>query len=473
MWKSIILVLIAMTTFIGGMLLWQWKAYSKQNNLNNESTERAIQEITVHSNEKELQISQKIIGLTSGKEYKVSKPDSLFHWSCKDKEGKACDSGDENPNTFKANQNQLVFEYTIPVQTNGSAFLLNEWVTNIPDLAITSSSIEIIDKARRGGTWIAGAPIKGYKEMDLIDYYYFDGIGIPSSLYWQPKPIQKKQSEMEKVFLYGSQGLENMNHFQEIKSLKGFPFVSVVFTDQYHEENGKGIMIVSPNTNEDELKQKLINYYFEKKFKDISKDQYWIIDVFTSYTINEAAKTTKGKAILEELGNKLSEEELNSFFKKASECSEMLTLKQLDHYLSELKGWKSKFFISNGERTDSIIPLYFYDFRKVIVSGKEEKGIEVVIDQEKRLFPFVQTMEALGYDVQVLSDKETIFLAKGRNSYRFFLNQNIFIYNEEDYGLLESPLLNINGNIYMNKEWIETLFKVNIEVGNEEINISL
>ncbi|MBS4189103.1 hypothetical protein KHA94_02585 [Bacillus sp. FJAT-49705] len=473
MWKSILLVLIAMTTFIGGMLLWQWKAYSKQNDLNSESSERAIQEITVYSNEKELQISQKISGLMSGKEYKVSKPDSLFRWSCKDKKGKPCDSGDENPYTFKANQNELVFEYTIPVQTNGSAFLLNEWVTSIPDLVITSSSIEIIDNARRGGTWIAGAPIKGFKEMDLIDYYYFEGIGNASSLYWQPKPIQMKQSNMEKVFYYGGQGLENMNHIQEMKRLKGIPFVSVVFTDQYREENGKGIMIVSPKTNEDELNQKLINYYFEKKFKDISSDQNWIIDVFTSYTTNQAAKTAKGKAIIEELGNKLSEEELNSFFKKASESSEILTLKQLDHYLSELKGWKSKFFVSNGESTESIIPLYFYDFRKVIVSGKEEKDIEVVIEQDKRLFPFVQTMKALGYDVQILSDKETILLAKGSNSYRFFLNRNIFIYNEEDYGLLESPLLNVNGNIYMNKEWIETLFKVNIEVGNEEINISL
>ncbi|MEH7524443.1 stalk domain-containing protein, partial [Bacillus sp. JJ1503] len=131
-----------------------------------------------------------------------------------------------------------------------------------------------------------------------------------------------------------------------------------------------------------------------------------------------------------------------------------------------------RFFTLNEGKVDSLVPLYFYDSRKVVVNGTANEGLEVIFEEGNSMFPFINTMIALDYEAEVLTDKETILLKKGSNTYRFFLNRNIFIYNEDDYGLLERPLAVINGNIYMSGQWIETLFKVTIEEEDDEIIFS-
>jgi pantothenate kinase len=90
---------------------------------------------------------------------------------------------------------------------------------------------------------------------------------------------------------------------------------------------------------------------------------------------------------------------------------------------------------------------------------------------DQKLFPFVETLSSLGFQVKVLSDNETLLLTKGLNSYRFFVNQNIFIYNEEDYGLLENPLTKINHTIYIDYQWLTSLF--NIQIDEDENTVYL
>ncbi|WP_170289651.1 stalk domain-containing protein [Cytobacillus depressus] len=468
MWKTFVLMTIVFTTVISGMLFWQWKAYSKQNDPINEVFEKAVQEITVKSKENKLHVTQRIHGLTKDMEYTVIKPDSLYGWSCKNIHNEPCDSKDENPETFLPIENELIFEYIIPIEAKEQAFLLNEWTTVIPNVKISSTSIIIVDSYRRGGTWVAGTKIKGFKEMDIIDYYYFEGVGAAPSLYWQLEPLLVGD-ELSKIHLYNSLKKPEIN-INKIPDLTEFPYVSIVFTDLIAEQSGNGIIISNPNIAGDAFIRKLLTYYYEQKLNPSNK-QKWITDVLTSISAQLQAETDKGKEVLEEMKKKLTEEELLSFIKLVSGSSEEITFQRLDQFVTKVKGLNTRFFTINAKNTQISVPLMFYDTRKVIVNGIHHKELEILYDEGKSLFPFIETMKALGYEASKLEDGEKILVTKGKNTYRFFLNRNIFIYNEDDYGLFEKPLTNINGQVYMNKQWLEKLFNITID-NDHKISIS-
>ncbi|MFO1445783.1 hypothetical protein KDN24_21810 [Bacillus sp. Bva_UNVM-123] len=469
MWRSAFLIFIALTTSISGMLFWQWKAYSKQN-IPDENFEKVKQEIVIKTEEDHLLVTQKIIGLTANKEYTMTVPDSLFDWTCKKADGKVCESNDENPHTFLPDNNEMVFQFLVQMPNKNSAFLMNEWTTLVHDVNVTRTSIEIVDSDKRDGSWVVGAPLKGYKKMDLIDFYLFSNIGEAPSLYWQPNKLQYTEAETG-IDLYVEQsGQKSGFEFKEMKDLLGFPYVAVILSDQYKGINGKGLLISSPNITDAELKRKLVHYYFEKKY---NMNNHWLLDIFTSYMIEQPPSTEKGKLIVKELNTHLSEEEMQTLFELALNSNEAITTQKMDHFIEQIKEVNTRFFLLNNDDSKPFFPLYFYDDRKVVIANKEVKEIEVIIDNGKMLYPFIDTMKSLGFELKILPDQETILLMKENNSYRFYLNSNIFIYNEEDYGLLESPLLNMNGNIYMSKQWIQTLFNVSFEENEEEIKLSL
>jgi len=470
MWRTAFVIFITLITTISGMMLWQWKAYSKQNISIEENGEKVVQEIMVKTDNDHLLITQKIVGLTPGREYTTILPDSLQDWSCVKEDGEDCESVDENPHTYLPEDNEIQFQYIITVPNDNSAFQIDDWTTILPEVSIKRTELEISDRIRREGSWVAGLQLQGFREMDLIDYYLFSGDGDAPSLYWQPQSLNHFDAGMDVDYYFEKPRMENAMQFKEIKSLEDFPFVAVVLSEQYRERSGKGIVFSPAKSTDAELKRQLINYYFEEKYNFAEK---WLLDVFTSYTVKQPAVTEKGKAVLAELNNKLSEEEIKEFFSLVNHGNESMSAQKLDNFLKKIKGNSTRFFSLNKEDSKSFIPLYFYDDRKIMIGNGEVKGIEVVIDKGKMLYPFIETMKALGFELKVLPDQETILLMKENNSYRFYLNSNIFIYNEEDYGLLESPLTNFNGNIYMNKQWIEALFKVKFEEDEEKIKLSL
>ena len=470
MWRTVFLIFIALTTSISGMLLWQWKAYSKQNIPNDENGEKVVQEIVIKTDKDNLHITQKLIGLTPDKEYSMSVSEQLTDWTCVKIDGEPCDSKDENPYTFLPNDDEIQFQYNVLTPKENKAFLLNQWTTLLPEVNIVKTTIEIVDSAKREGSWVAGAPLKGFIEMDLIDFYLFSTFGKTPALYWQPTPLEYIKSDEGVDYYYAANQKKSNFEFSELNSLQAFPYTAVILSAEYDGENGNGLVFSSPNVNDAELEKKLANYYFKQRY---GFEEKWLLDMFTGYITEEPPGTARGKAVVEQLKTKLSEDELTRFYQLVLNKNESLATQDLDRFLKEIKRANTRFFTLNQDDSKPFTPLYFYDQRKVFIAHNEDKEIEVIIENGKMLYPFIDTMTALGFELKILPDRETILLMKDNNSYRFYLNSNIFIYNEEDYGLLESPLTNINGSIYMKKDWIQTLFKVTFDEGEEEIKLSL
>ncbi|PWW27497.1 copper amine oxidase-like protein [Cytobacillus oceanisediminis] len=467
MWRASLFIFLILSGTITGMLVWQWKAYSEQTGRAEEHTLRATQQINVESLQNELKITQTVTGLIPEKEYRLIIPDSLFQWKCKNGQEKACDSADENPYTFFSNE-KMIFEYVLPINKDKNAFMLNDWTVSISGVEIESSLITISDSFRRKGSWAAGVPLKAQKKMKHIDYYIFEGRENTPSLYWQQGDLVKKRTNT--VDIYSENQSLNLN-FEKLNNLGEIPYLSVVLTDHYQESYGRGILIAGTNTKKEKLEKMLIIQAFEKKFGYLPLKEDWLIDALASHAVEQKAGTEKGNRIFKELEKELAEDELKVFFQDIN-MEESLNTEKLDKQLSDLKGHSTRFFTVNKDLDAPFVPLYFDDGKKVFISGKEQKGFKLIHKNGKKLLPFKAAMEALGFDVRILSGEETMLLAKGNNSYRFYLNRNVFIYNEEDYGLLENPLTVLNGTAFIEIQWLQSLFDVSIEEWDHKIKLT-
>lgn len=473
MWKLSFSLFIILTSSIGSMLFWQWNAYSEQNDIpNKDLVEKGQQVLTVEAKVNHLQVTQYIKGLTSGKEYRITVPESISEWSCIQTDGNNCDSKDENPSSFIAEDGGITIALDIPINQKQSSFLINDWMVQLPDVEITDTSIKIIDTVRREGTWITGLPLKGHSELELIDYYVFAGKEDTTSLFWHSTPLFVNNDQESVVYYLKEEKKGAVPSFESLQKISQFPNLTVIFTDQYSETNGKHLMIVPSNIQLEVLERKMIYQYFLTKATHVQLEERWIYDVLTSLWIEKESYVPKGNKLIADLKKNLTNEELTQFLMQVID-EPNLTFQRLDDLLGNLKGKGTHFFTLNKNETTSLVPMYFVDPRKIIIKEQVQKGIEVVYYEENKLFPFMDTMKLLGYDVKALSDQETLLLNKGNNDYRFYMNENIFIYNDEDYGLLENPLIVLNGKVYMESEWIKNLFKVSIEETEDQIKLSL
>ncbi|MEH6987909.1 stalk domain-containing protein [Cytobacillus firmus] len=466
MWKASLFIFLLLSGIISGMVLWQWQTYSDRAVAIN-SSEAITQEIIVETHQKELKITQKLNGLLDRKEYRLDIPDTLFKWNCKTGTGKTCDSADESPYTFFSADDQMIFEYTVPINEKKKAFLLTDWFVKIPGIKVEGLSISISDSFKREGSWAAGIRLKAQKKLDHIDYYYFEGYGNVPSLYWQEEPLLK--TAINNTDAYTTDIRAASLDFKKLDDIGNFPFMSIILTNRYPEYMDENILIASPHIKVDQLEKKLIALQFKRKFADGSPD--WIIDAFTAGLLDLKPGSSEGRLVLKELQGELTEGELKDFLLNVLQEDTLNTVK-LDKLLGNAKGLHTQFFTMNIKSKALLVPLYFQEEKKLWVYGAEKASINLVYRDGLIFLPFTASMQALGFEVKVLSGEETMLVSKGKNSYRFYLNKNVFIYNEEDYGLLMNPLTRQNGTIWMEIEWFKALFGVTAEEREGGIHLS-
>jgi hypothetical protein len=469
MWKGLFLSFLVLGTVIGAMRFWQWNAYSKQSEPS-EVKETAQQELTIETKQDQLFVTQTIKGLSQGKEYRTAKAEKQFRWECLGLEGKGCSSSDEDPSTFMTDDGSLTFEYIIPVEASPASFLLTDWTTMIPDVEIDDTLTVIVDSSsRRSGTWAAGGRPEGYKQGELIDYYVFEHDGDAPAVFWQAEKLNTLKAADTVMFLSAEKENGLVADTEKAEKIADLPFITLIQTSSYRESSGRGLMIINPGADQNELMVKVLYNALKEKFSGTPADETWLLEIAASAALSQEPGSGKAESILAGLKEILGEEGMENFFSFIKN-SDSLNAAKLDRFLESELGKETSYFSLNKDETAPYIPFYFADERKIDVNGTES-GLRAIGLEGKTYFPFIKTAGQLGFKAEKVSGKEILLQGAGNNSYRFYLDKNIFIYNEEDYGLLENPLVTVGSELYMDRHWLEALFK--IKVAEEENRISI
>ncbi len=470
MWKIPFTFFIILSAVISGLLFWQWDAYSKEME-HPADMELASQNISIKTEIDTLVITQKLSGLTGKKEIPFALPSGVITWQCLLEDGSECEKQEESVASLKPdNKGNIQIQFTLPIKANEKAFLFNQWLALFSNVQVTDTKVELIDSTKRNGTWVMGIPLIGNKKLDLIDYYVFEGQLANPSLYWQANSLLQEEVD-SKLMIYSEQEGNLGQTFNSLQQISNRPHVTVVITNQLQEGNGNGMIITRPDIKPEMLEKKLLYSLLKLKFDNLPMEQSWLVDLHVSLLLNSESQISKSNQIIQELKLKLTEKELESYLQTFLSEEILFTPQKLDDLLESVTGKPTSFFDDNKNEDTNLIPLYFLEKRNISVKGKIQKDLHIIYMGDQKLFPFVETVSSLGFQVKVLSDNETLLLTKGLNSYRFYVNQNIFIYNEEDYGLLENPLTKINHTIYINYQWLTSLF--NIQIDEDENTVYL
>lgn len=460
--KFAIIAFLFLLSMVGGLLLFQWNNYSEQ--INEQTSEKIAvdQHIIVESKTNKLQVKQTVDGLSPEHSYQLIIPDNISEWTCTTDDNKSCQI-EKNQLTVEQNDRTVTFSYFIPFKKESESLLLDHWAISMQQVAFKNTKVEVVESVRRAGSWIAGAPLVGFEKFDFIDYFVFEGENGLFPLYWQSKRLTSihHQDEFNLFMKEGSTYSLNTS-CDFLSKLPNFPYTTVVVTDTHAPVRKKGLMITNKPPMGIELDRQLaLQYYLQRstvKYDD------WLYDLLVAHLIGVDVESKKGKQVMQELNDSLSASERQTLFEHITLDNSSYSIEEMDEVLSKIKGLPTTFFKQNMDHVDTV-PLYFVDSKKVSINNKQ-MDLDVIIRNKTRFFPFIETMKGLGFEVEHLS--EQILLNKEKMSMRFFIDKNIFILNEEDYGLLEKPLVDINGEIYIEQKWLRTIFDVNM---NEEGNL--
>ncbi|MDQ0272391.1 stalk domain-containing protein [Cytobacillus purgationiresistens] len=465
-------ILLLFVIIIGCVLLMQWDSFSEKKSNHQSRIEQAKQYIAVKSVSNGLEVTQTVTDLTAENQYRIDIPKKVKDWKCVTKDGEACDTKWNQSDVMVADDTDLAFQYTIPLSNSGEAIFLQQWSITFPDIDMVKTEIEITESLRREGSWIAGVPLKGSIKKDLIDYHYFEGENATPSLFWQAETLEGYQVNSKMAIFsnkYDDKALEKLS--QQLNKLIDFPYVSIILTDDVKGTKGNGIIFASSTATLEDIKKESLDWFFSYKLSDVTVNHPWFIDVFTAWTNNKHPEGKKAQSVYQMFEENLTEIERTRFIEAVISHKGSISAKDLDLLLMASKGDETNFFVESFQAGAETVDLNFYDSRDLIILGNKETKMRIIKDEDQYLFPFKETMEKLGFKVKELSDQE-LMLKKDEDTYRFYTNQSIFINNEEKYGLLQNPLTKKNGQLYIERKWLQNIFLLKIKESENEIFLS-
>lgn len=462
---SILSIIVVIT---GSVLFFQWKGYSleqpKADGVNAEQT------ITIQYRDQELIVEQTLQHLAP-QIYDIDFPDNAKDIACYHDE-KACELLNEASVKVSVEAGELKLSYRFEMQENTNSFLLENWTAKLTGVQITSTKIQVVDEQVRTGSWIAGMEKKGEQHLDFVSYFVFAGEGSAPPLYWQDKML--KETNLDKmVTLYHADGMK-IEHIslESISKLDSPTPFYIVMTDQYPAKRAGSLIIMNDSNQLANLEAILLAEKINQVYLLPEKEK-WLGEVIASLTLNQNIGTGKSIFMFEELMAYLSEDDRKRLIEKLTEFKgETIDSVKLDQILSGIVTLGTDFFTINKDKEAPFRKLVFYDLRPVSIKKEKTNDVRLTYyEQEKKMYPFEETMKALGYKMTEIKEENSFILEKDADRYRFYTDKNLFIFNEEDYGLFANPLVVWDETVYIEETWLQQLFHVFIDELENEINI--
>ncbi|XJZ28385.1 stalk domain-containing protein [Bacillota bacterium Lsc_1132] len=465
-----LLFVLALTLVIASVLFWQWRTYTGKTVAEKQPEIMADQQIIVKTQPDSLQITQIFKNLPNSTFYKVITPAAIPQWNCVNKNGKPCKTIGDNPTTFKPENGELRIQYVLPYGNNQGSLLLKNWTMALEKVNIASTKIEIVDSAYRSGTWVTAFPLKGHKELIYIDYSVFEGKGSDTSLYWQKEPLYLAGANRQIQF-YSENPNEKLSPILPKPSVENITPMSIIKTNRTSPQLIDGLLITESSLTAEEIQKIWLKNNLNHRLKLTDQAKDWLTDAFLSLHLQQQAETPKGRFIVNELKTQMDQQQIEQLTAAVLQ-QKNIDAADLDAILSRLMRLTTTFFSSNTKQNQDLIPLVFFDKRPLHLNGKIATGMNSLLMNESLYFPFVQTMQMLGFQIQANAVERSIMLKKAGKEYLFYLNEHSFLLNGQKYGLLNDPFIEKEGSLYISQAGFQSIFKAKVTKTNSDIYIT-
>ncbi|MFS0614908.1 hypothetical protein [Lederbergia ruris] len=458
--RHIILTLILLF-LTGSTLFYQWKVYSSNNG---KVTISANEVVYMKHVQGQIQIKQVIKDLPN-QLFKLKIPDKLNDIKCNVGNNQICSLKSSH---IEVEEEEISFTYTITTpKQKPKSFLLEDWLIQLEGVDIQSHKIQLSEFDWKEGSWVGNTRETTKKKMDLLDYYYLEGLEKDVILYWQQKPLHI-------VDLHDEVSLFSTKESKKMGKINYRPFseepLYLILTDQHKEIKKDRLWIMPPEDNGKDLQQQWVIMDIENAFLFKSEEE-WLAEVLAAVILGEPPKDSKAKKMYTEIDRYFSIEQVEEWKQMLRTYTQkQLKSRDLDLMLSEILGGKIRFFTHNTEKDQPFSPLIQYDSRKVRLNGKDIGEFDVFHKNDKWLMDVLPLLKALDFQTQIM-DQNMVQADKGKIHYRFYPNKRFFDLNGQRYGIGEAPVIFCQETILMEIPFIHTLFNVEIEQDANTIHI--
>ncbi|OEH93931.1 stalk domain-containing protein [Bacillus solimangrovi] len=478
MLKRIFGMLILFVFIITGLVGYQWLSYQRgESAVVRMQTSPLNYEIKVTHQAGRLKVEQNVQNIQQQQFY-VQIPKGSSDVLCEFDSKSKCEwIGD--PKSKQLNVEgapKVTLTYELSLNEEDTSRWLEDWYIKFLDEELqpyaANMSVTVSEETNTAIAWAAGALNLADVKREYLRYFAWEKQNTTSfPLYMSEEPLAKLSND--KVLSYLSESATyNLNN-SWFENLPDYSGLTVVSTTKSNVKLAPLLVVLPVEINQTDADEEIALAYILDSKRPSTEDITWIWKVFPPLVNQQITVDGKVGQMVEQLQTQLNEEELERFiiwlFEKETE---LVTLQDLDDALSYVTGRQTQFFSINGEISAPLEPLYFVDERDVYFGGKQiNQNWHAVYQRGKMYLPLVQVVKAVGFEVTEFEGEETFLVRKGGNTWRLFLNESFFIYNQEDYGLTSKPLEKINGHVYISEKWFEEILRLEIVKRDEGINI--
>ncbi|QQZ08058.1 stalk domain-containing protein [Heyndrickxia vini] len=465
--RNLLYLIPILLLIISFLLYFQWDVFSAKSNQKKINTIK--QDIIIEHHKNQFYVKQIISSVSSGN-YTIDWPQNAKKHECLN-DNRQCQWTNEEKTNMKINSGKIVLKYRINMNSNGSALLLKNWVAQLKDQKVAASKIQLIEKQFRHGMWIAAAEKTAVKKKKYINYFVFDINGQAPSLFWHEKKLLKKNvNNWLTIYYQRSMNLANLK-LNTLEKIKAKYKMVIVLTNDYQQTFLSSLLIannVKSKGIEEQVVMDAINHN-----STFPKEEEWMKDFIASIVIDKAIGTKKAQFMYSELKGKLSKDHFHSFTNLILNMNEIkLSSGKLDQLIIKATGLGTNFFKENKRLSSPNKSFVLFDRRKIVVRGKDIKNLHVYTFNGKNFLLFNDIAESLGYKVESENKNQYVQLKNNNNHFTFYFGEKIFTYNGEKYGLLANPFIHINGESYIDMNWLHQLFHIKVDVNDKQISIN-
>jgi len=451
------IVILLLTTV--GILFWQWNVYSEEELYLVDIEEQYI----LNQTDQDLIVKQIVSNLREGS-YAISNPLNVTYTI----------NGKDNHTDLlivKEDLAAITFEYIIPFDATVESQLLIDWALQLENVQPTKTKLEITVEGNREGSWAAMAEKEGRAKKEYIDYYVFESSGPVFPLFYQKGELGYTAID-HSINLYYEK-TDTLDIEQLSSYILNYPTMhhsTVIITNKHKAQSGNGLFILNHSNDLSDLKKELDHLYVDSMFPFENPEEKWQQHILGNLVNDEQLGGQKVEQMVALLKEELLEKEIKSFVDLAIQSTEPLTSESLDETLTAVTSKKTDFFKMNSKEEEQVKALYFYSVKSLVVNGVKLDG-RAVYDDAQMLFPLKEVAEKLGFEFS-RTERSSVVLSNGVETFRFFPDKNVFILNGTDYAAQTIPIKTINEQIYMPDQWLEDLIKVTVLKDEESIIIA-
>jgi len=458
MMRTAILMTVLFLGISGGALYMQWRDYEQARNGHDVPL---VHFINVTQDGKTLKVQQTVTGLTTPI-YNIQVPmgvkqlmytiDNKQKTLTYDRSGKA---------SVKTESDQIMFHYVLPLPATKPIWL-DRWMITFFSTQPKQLYVQLTDYTK-SGTWVAGAPLDATLKKEEAVFYSWSQKGVSSfPLYFYPMELQRS--------VYGTVEVYGINKMEKAEKWTDVPSFTLVWIKRGSPHLSPTLVVVPENVSLSSLQEMYMRTYYAAYFLPSGEINAAVADLLTAFTLQKQPVTPKGKVIWQQLTKNLTKDEQKAFFTAVlNERGKALTPAALDEILSASHPGQTTYFtdLFVSGRPQSLV---FTNEGKVYVNNVPVKQAKAVLQNEKVLLPFVDVMTSLGYHVRRTGN--AVFIEKGDNRWRFFVNSSIYMKGNDRFGAPAIIIYDINGELYMTPDMMQYWFPVQIWRTERDVYIS-